>query len=68
MLWLETTENGKAQPFLAVRAQREDAETVLDGYTFESLGSGSSLYIWYDDAAAYRLTPEKISYMLVTLD
>ena len=68
VLWLETTENGKTQPFLAVRAQREDAETVLDGYTFESLGSGSPLYIWYDDAAAYHLTPEKISYMLVTLD
>lgn len=67
VLWLDTVTEEGAKPFLAVQAQREDAQASVDGYAFETLGSGSTLRIWYDDTAAYRLTPEKISYMLVTL-
>lgn len=66
-LWLEQTgENGEKVPFLIIQ-NTSDGETAVEGYTFEALPGNLPLRIWYETAAPYRLTMEKISYMLVAL-
>ncbi len=69
-LWLDAVQkDGTAQPFLAVQntENREDEQPV-DGYIFVDLSGNDHLRIWYDPDSEYRLTTEKISYMLVTFN
>ncbi len=67
ILWLDAVqEDGTAQPFLAVQdTTGRKALVEVDGYTFAELPGNETLRIWYDPDSAYRLTTEKISYMLV---
>lgn len=68
-LWLEQpNENGEQIPFLVI--QNADAATNApdqDALEFEALPGNLPLRIWYETEAPYRLTMEKISYMLVAL-
>lgn len=67
-LWLEQpNEDGENVPFLAI--QNTNATEVLpeEGFEFETLPGNLPLRIWYETEAPYRLTVEKISYMLVGL-
>lgn len=68
ILWLEEMqEDGTAHPFLAVQNAADGRADVADeAYTLTELPGNAALRIWYDPDSAYRLTTEKISYMLVT--
>ena len=64
ILWLYHPDgNGENVPFLAVSADGTASDGERD---FEAL-PGASLRVWYEEDAPYRLSLEKISYMLVTL-
>ena len=66
-LWLQTVDaDGETTPFLIIQ-NTADGKQKVEGYAFESLPGNLSLEIWYETDAPYRLTMEKISYMLVAL-
>ncbi len=69
-LWLDAVgQDGTARPFLAVQhTDAKDAGDPTDGYIFVELPGNDTLRIWYDPDSEYRLTTEKISYMLVTFN
>ncbi len=67
-LWLEAPDaTGEAVPFLAIQNADAAGKETVEGYTFETLPGSLPLRIWYETEAPYRLTMEKISYMLVAL-
>ncbi len=65
-LWLEATDGkGQKQPFLAIQHMDGAKQPSDDTYDFEELPGELPLRIWYQTEAPYRLTMEKVSYMLV---
>lgn len=65
-LWLEQVdEDGNTQPFLAVHNTAAESSPDEDEFAFEELPGDLPLEIWYEADAPYRLTVEKISYMLI---
>ena len=69
-LWLEAVQkDGTPEPFLAVQnTENRDNGQPAEGYIFVDLPGNDNLRIWYDPDSEYRLTTEKISYMLVTFN
>ncbi len=65
-LWLESVDGkGQKQPFLAIQHTDGAKQSSDDTYDFEELPGELPLRIWYETGAPYRLTMEKVSYMLV---
>lgn len=63
-LWLETD----GTPFLAVRCIKDTIRQSEETQQFVMLSENSPYAVWFDTAETYRLTLEKISYMLVSLE
>jgi hypothetical protein len=65
ILWVKQEDQ---TPVLAVQnAGKYQMVGTVQGFAFEKLPGQIPVYIWYDGDAQYRLTTEKISYMLISL-